>query len=194
MSLPNQKLYCYVDETGQDTGSEYFITAVVISQGNQQPIRQDLEIIERQTKIFKRKWYRAGSEQRMRFIEQVFKYGNKFGRIFYAVHQKPTRTYSAWTEAIVSAVTEIAPNYYRARVYVDGIDHKKATQLTKILRARGIKLSMVRTTRDETEVMIRLADRMAGLVRAANEQQSNYAELLAEGKNIGIIKKIKTTP
>lgn len=46
-----QKLYCYVDETGQDTKSEFFIVVVVVNDENQELLRGNLCKIEALAKI-----------------------------------------------------------------------------------------------------------------------------------------------
>ncbi len=51
-----QKLYCYIDETGQDVGSEFFIVVAVVSDKEQDLLRDSLLEIEFQTKIGQRKW------------------------------------------------------------------------------------------------------------------------------------------
>jgi len=191
---PKQKLYCYVDETGQDAGSKIFITAAVVSSDDQHNLRMELEAIEKQTKIFKRKWYRAGRRQRTDFITRIMESGQRFGKIFYIVYKKPILFFLSWLEVIASALESVVQGDYRAQVYVDGIDHKKAAELTNTLRAKGVKLSFVKSARDETEAFIRLADRAAGLVRSASEQKGEYAKLLAETNTLGVINETKTTP
>lgn len=51
--------------------------------------------------------------------------------------------------------------------YVDGIDKTIAKKLTNILRTRGVRLNLVRSRRDESEPLIRLADMWAGCIRGA---------------------------
>jgi len=43
---PKEKLYCYVDETGQDPASSVFVVVVVVSAENQDALRQALMNIE----------------------------------------------------------------------------------------------------------------------------------------------------
>ena len=54
-----------------------------------------------------------------------------------------------------------------ATIYVDGIDKKKALELTNALRTHGVSLRRVRSARDESEPLIRLADMWAGCARGA---------------------------
>ncbi len=54
-----QKIYCYVDETGQDVGSEFFIVVAIVNDKDQNPLREDLLKIESQAKIGQRKWHKT---------------------------------------------------------------------------------------------------------------------------------------
>jgi hypothetical protein len=67
-------------------------------------------------------------------------------------------------------------------VFVDGIDRKKAAELTNALRLRGVSLELVRSRRDESEPLIRLADRWAGCIRRAlsghREEQALFERAL----------------
>ena len=71
-------------------------------------------------------------------------------------------------DVLEHAIKDQASPSYTLRTYVDGIDEKKAAELTNALRARGISLESVKSRRDESEPLIRLADRWAGCIRAAH--------------------------
>ena len=90
------KIYCYVDETGQDVGSPFFIVVAVVSSGDQNQLRAILEDVEKETKIFKRKWYRAGHKQRADFLNFVTKRDNLFIKVFYQQYKKPVLYFSLW--------------------------------------------------------------------------------------------------
>jgi electron transfer flavoprotein alpha/beta subunit len=78
---------------------------------------------------------------------------------------------------------------YTARVFVDGIDRKKAAELTNALRLRGVSLEMVRGRRDESEPAIRLADMWAGCVRAATLGRRQEESLLRRALDTGYIRR-----
>lgn len=61
---------------------------------------------------------------------------------------------------------------------MDGIDRQKAKELTNALRSRGVTLDMVKSRRDESEPLIRLADRWAGCVRATQAGKPEEKTLL----------------
>lgn len=58
------------------------------------------------------------------------------------------------------------------------IDAKKATELTNALRSHDIQLRHVRTVRDESEPLIRLADMWAGCARVAALGNKQAEELI----------------
>jgi len=72
----------------------------------------------------------------------------------------------------------------RPCVFVDGIDRQKASELTNALRVRGVSLDKVRSRRDESEPMIRLADMWAGCIRAAREGSQEEAKMLDAALNL----------
>lgn len=193
-SSKKQKLYCYIDETGQDVGSDFFITVAIVSEKDQHAFRNDLSVIEQKTKIFKRKWYRAGYHQRLDFMTRILENEGKFCCCFYIVRKKPVNFFLSWLEIVEKALFFVAAENYSAQVCVDGIDNKKAQQLTSALRSKGIKLSFVKTAQDERDSCIRLADRVVGLIRTAKEQGGEYLKLLSKAENLEFIKQIKTTP
>ena len=79
---------------------------------------------------------------------------------------------------------------YQAIVYVDGIDKKKARELTGDLRLKGVRLQYVRSARDESEPMIRLADRWAGCIRDAFEGKPESFKILSKAEKEGYIKRL----
>src|SRR3990167_8329939 len=50
------RIYCYVDETGQDLRADFFIVVAVVSDEKQNPLRSRLEKLEALVKIGKKKW------------------------------------------------------------------------------------------------------------------------------------------
>lgn len=74
------KLYCYVDETGQDTKGRLFIVVA----GERVKLNQYLEEVENKCGIGKRKWVRAKSvsTSRDRYLESL-NTGDLKHKIFY---------------------------------------------------------------------------------------------------------------
>jgi len=67
--MPKQKLYCYVDETGQDTASEVFIVVAVLSDRNQRVLADALIEIEELAGVRYSKWHNSKPTRRVRYIE-----------------------------------------------------------------------------------------------------------------------------
>ena len=63
-----QKLYCYVDETGQDPTSEFFIVVAVVIQTEQELIKKKLETLERLAGTNRKKWHKVRPENRMHYL------------------------------------------------------------------------------------------------------------------------------
>ena len=103
--------------------------------------------------------------------------------MFFGVYPKPLPYFLPVLDVLEHAIKFKAVPPYTARVFVDGIDRKKAAELTNALRVRGVSLDLVRSRRDESEPLIRLADMWAGCVRASlegrDEEQKLFERALA---------------
>ncbi len=64
MSNKIKKLYVYVDETGQDSGSNFFVVVNVISENDQEAIRIKLRELEKETKVGLKKWQKSRSPEK----------------------------------------------------------------------------------------------------------------------------------
>lgn len=182
MSHAIQKLYCYADETGQDARSSVFIVAAVVSEEEQNALRQQIIDTEQESGIGLSKWSNASQDRRIKFLRLVLE--RDIGRrdIFYGTYKKPIPYFFPMLDLIAKAIKAKAKSEYQTKVYVDGIDRKKARELTNALRIEGISLKMVKSRRDESEPLIRLADRWAGCVRAALEANKEAKALVKKAK------------
>lgn len=189
--LLKQQLYCYVDETGQDVRSGVFIVAAVVSAEEQAHLRRSLEAVEQETGIGARKWHKASHERRMRFLETTFERGIAKECVFYGAYRKPLPYFLPMLDTIANAIKAKASGEYQTRVYVDGIDRKKAKELTNALRMDGVSLVMVKGKRDESEPLIRFADRWAGCARASLEGNQEARRLVENAKHSGYLREIE---
>jgi len=164
-----QKLFCYVDETGQDDRSEYFFVVAVVSEREQDALKGSLIRLEQQTKVGSKKWHKLRSPAREHFLELALNAQLAAGEVFFGRYEKPLPFFQPMVETLSKAILLLAAEDYQAVVYVDGIDRKKARELTAALRENGIKTQQVRSARDESEPLIRLADRWAGCIRGRFE-------------------------
>jgi hypothetical protein len=185
-----QKIYCYVDETGQDIKSEFFIVVAVVNDEDQNLLRKNLYEIESLTKIGKRKWHKSSFDRKKQYLNLLIKKAICKGDIYFGHYKKPIPYFLPILEVLEKAILDKTKENYKAIVYVDGIDKKKANELTNALRVRKIKLGLVKSRRDESEPLIRLADRWAGCIRASFLQNKEYKDILERAKNKKFIKEV----
>jgi hypothetical protein len=189
--MPKQKLYCYLDETGQDTASEVFIVVAVLSDRNQEYLRDALIEIEELAGVRYSKWHNSKPERRLRYIELALDRNLGQEDVFFGSYPKPLPYLLPMIEVLERSIKAKAAPSYTARVFVDGIDRKKAAELTNALRLHGISLEMVRSRRDESEPIIRLADMWAGCIRGALLGKAEERALLARAMEKNYIKRIQ---
>jgi len=186
-----QRLYCYVDETGQDSRSNVFIVSVVVAEGDQERIRELLVRIENEARTNGLKWHKTESSRRLAYLRLVTEQAAAIGETYFGIFEKPLPFFLPTLEVIEGAVNLAATPPYRARVIVDGIDQKKAAELTNALRVRGVSLDMVRGKRDESEPLIRLADMWAGCIRAAFSGRQEERSLMERAMDLTCLRPIK---
>lgn|SRR5574341_12942 len=186
-----QKLYCYVDETGQDTLGELFIVSVIIVEPEREELISQLVEIERVSQKGQRKWMKARQEQRVAYIRGILRLPALKGRLNYALYRHTTEYLSRTVQATAQAITTYAQGEYKAVVFVDGL-RKSQTQWfgseLRHLRVRTEKVKGVRS--EESDVLMRLADALAGFVRAATIGQSEFVSMLEKGKADGFIREL----
>ncbi len=182
-----QKFYCYIDETGQDTKSEVFVVVAVVSEKEQDKLREELMNIEKLAKTGHRKWHKSKPERRLKYLQMVI--AQKIGKeeVFFASYQKPLPYFLPILETIERAIKLKVKGQYQATVCVDGIDKKKARELTNALHLRGVKTSFVKSKRDESEPLIRLADMWAGCIRAVFLKRKKEMDLIKKAKKISCL-------
>lgn len=185
-----QRLYCYVDESGQDTKSEVFIVVAVISDKEQYMLRQKLSEIENMAKTGHRKWHKSRSERRMKYLRLVLNQKIGKGDVYVGHFKKPLPYFLPMLEVLEKSIKKKVKEKYRATVYIDGIDRKKAAELTNALRLRGISLEFVKSRKDESEPVIRLADMWSGCIRGAMLGKKEESAIFKEAKEIQYLEDI----
>ena len=182
------KLYCYVDETGQDTKGTFFIVAVVITD-ERRPLEAYLESAEVITGK-KTKWMKTSDTVRQAYIrtlaEEIFP-----GMIFVKNYRSDILNFDE-PEVLATAQAlnlyreqhRIAENRYKATITIDGLSKTMAVRIGSELRKLGVKTRKVVGSRDEASAIVRLADAIAGLVREAQEGRMEYKKLKSKlGRN-----------
>jgi hypothetical protein len=187
-----QKLYCYVDETGQDTEGGLFVVAVAIIGTNREEVRKLLQQIEYTSGKGKKKWMKATRKQRHAYIKQVVQALAFRGRIFFASFEKTTDYLPCLLQTVAWALARAtfeAP--YQATILIDGLGKKEYHRVGTGLRDLGVVVKKVRGLRDENDEFVRLVDATAGFVRDHLEGQVYGKELYQEAVRVGTIEEVK---
>src|SRR3989344_1314461 len=96
MPKPTQKLYCYVDETGQDTKGELFLVSIVITEDDYEALEKLLDEIERKSQKRKDKWSGSSIKRRLAYLELIINNRQFRDKISYA-HYHSTKEYQELT-------------------------------------------------------------------------------------------------
>lgn len=187
-----QKLYCYLDETGQDAKSEFFIVVAIVSDKDQQQLRRQLSDIEEIAQTNRLKWHKTEHRRRMDYLSLVLERNIAKGSVYMAHYQKPIPYFFPIMDVLEKAIKIAAAGSYEARIYVDGIDKKKAMELTNALRSAGISLRIVKGCRDESEPIIRLADMWAGCARSALLGRKDAQDIVKRAKEENYLCELKS--
>lgn len=187
-----QKLYCYVDETGQDTKSEFFIVVAVVSDKDQHRLRRQLTDVEEVAQTNHLKWHKTEHRRRIKYLSLVLARNIAKGSVYTARYQKPIPYFFPVIDVLEKAIKKAASDNYQAKIYIDGIDRKKAMELTNALRVAGISLRMVKGCRDESEPIIRLADMWAGCIRSALLGHKDTEDIVTRAKKESYLRELKS--
>ena len=184
------KLYCYVDETGQDTMGDFFLVAVVIARENRDRLADQLELIERASGKGRVKWTKVRERVGLDYIKRVLGAPDFKGALYFSSYHD-TKAYMALTvigtaKAIISAAGDRA----ETTVYVDGLPKSKLRWFGVELRRLSVRSSKVSgVRREEADSLMCLADAVAGFVRLALSGRSpDAARLFEMGKRDGYLK------
>ncbi|MCX6810080.1 MAG: DUF3800 domain-containing protein [Candidatus Berkelbacteria bacterium] len=167
-----EKLYCYVDETGQDTMGRWFLVVVVIVAEEKDKIEEKLLAIERQSGKYKTKWHKSKFPSRQKYIDGIKKIKELNNSFYYSTYQNTTLFTDLLALTTAKAVLNRAGDNYSTSITVDGLTRNLEMQFAALLRKLKIKTGKVKGARDESSSLVRLADAMAGLLRDACENQS----------------------
>ncbi len=175
-----QKLYCYVDETGQDTNGEFFLVAAVVIGQDRDAILPILETIERQSGKNKVKWVRARESFNQAYMEAVLAESCFKGRLSFAVYRNSTEYLQHRVQATQLAISKYAEERYKATIIVDGLQGKQVRDFRNLLRIVGIRFKTVRGIRDEADAFVRLADAVCGFTRNGLAGHAVFAPMLED--------------
>jgi len=186
-----KKIYCYVDESGQDTRGKLFLVSVIITDKERKGLEAFLERVEGETGKGKVKWTESKNESRKRYIKMILSSSLLEGKLHYAFYENTTKYLTLTILTTARAITILSLKDYKAVIYVDGLPKSLTKFFGKELRHLEIKTEKVRGVRkEETDCFIRLADALCGFVRAAIEGQKDYKALLAKARERKLIREL----
>jgi hypothetical protein len=190
MSQPAQKIYAFVDESGQETNGALFLVSVIVT-GQEYDLLNEvlIEIEERSSKSLK-KWSRARFEYRVAYIEAVITQPLFRGLIFFSRYINSQAYFDLTVETTAKAIHHKNNQAAPATVIVDGLSGRDVNRFKTRLRGFGVNVRKVRGARDESEPIVRLADAVAGFVRDFLEGQPYTPELYEKALREGIFMEI----
>jgi len=177
-----QKLYCYVDESGQDTKGRIFVVSVVVIGHERDDFLQLCQRLEEASGKHKDKWGRAKHERRMQYLRYIFADHRFRNSLCYSLFRGDHNFDHATIAAILAAVQyKKLSGHYTTFVYVDGLSKTKRHEYGVSLRRLGLPVRHLGgIARDESNALTRLADALAGFVRDALSGDSEEIKALFE--------------
>jgi len=121
-----KKLYCYVDESGQNTKGRIFVVSIVLTDQTRDELLKICEQLEQVSGKRKDKWGDAGHEERMRYLKHIFADDRFKGCLRYELFHQTVDYDNATVKGIVTAVKwEKQIGKYTTVVYIDGLRKTK---------------------------------------------------------------------
>lgn len=187
------KLYCYVDESGQDTRGKLFIVAViVVGTDARDELIASLEVIEQETSKGQLKWSNTNRTRRVEYIRSIVNLQLLVRKINYA-HYTDTLDYLPLTvSTIEKALRETGEGDFTAIVLIDALPPSQARRIGNLLHQSGMPVKKVRgVRREESDALIRLADSVCGWVRDSHEAETDLRVLFDQAIREGILRDLR---
>src|SRR4030043_82850 len=185
-----QKIYCYADETGQDTKGKFFLVSVIVTEKDRDDLRNKLRKAEQVSGKKNRKWSKATRAQRKKYMEFIINDRDFINKLFYARYFDTKEYIDLTILATAKAILNKTNNNYEAIVFVDGLKKTERHCFAAGLRKLKVKIKKVRGLRDQSDEFIRLADALAGFIRDAIEKDQIMSLIYNTAKQNNIIKEL----
>lgn len=185
------KLYCYVDESGQDTRGSLFIVSIVLVDKEKDRATKLCEYMERASGKGHVKWIKANHSKRLEYIRYVLHEFFFIGKLNFAVYRNSRDYFPLTVLTIARAIVANVQGTYKATVLIDGLPRAQQRWVGSELRHLHIQVRKVRGLRkEENDALIRLADAVCGFVRLALEGQKEALELFERAKQSGFLREL----
>ena len=177
------KLYCYVDESGQDTHGDLFVVCVVLLSEERHQVALRCETIELETGRGNVKWSKTRYDKRLAYIRRILQEPILEGKLSCFTHRNSIDYLSLTIQAVAATVLSTVQQPYKVTVLIDGLARSQYRDVGSRLRQSGISVRKVRGVKqDENDALIRLADSLCGFVRAAIEEEGEMRVLCERAK------------
>ncbi|HEY4361439.1 MAG TPA: DUF3800 domain-containing protein [Bryobacteraceae bacterium] len=173
-----QKIYCYVDESGQDTKGDLFLVALVVTGTERDELVREAERIEHTSGKGIIKWRKTRLERKTAYLRAILTSPQFSGKLFYARYTKTKGAYlDLMALSAARAILGKAEQEFSATVVVDGLHESEVWHFSRVLRSLRVPVRKVRGVKDESNSLIRLADALAGFVRDYLEGEEYAAKI-----------------
>ena len=193
-NIRTEKIYCYVDETGQDTKGWLFITVSIIIENEKIPLEIFLEACEAKSGCHKRKWLKTRNKEKTKYIGLVLSSALFKEKIYFRKYDQGRDYVQMAADAIVGAIEAYAERRMLGKtaviIIIDGLNSVEKATISRIIRKNGIFVDKIRGMRDQSSSLIRLADTVAGIVRDAEEGNAKLQTVVNELEQKGVISEI----
>lgn len=185
------KLYCYVDESGQDTQGRLFVVAAIVTEKDRDLYRTGCESAELESQRGREKWSKSRPQHKTEYIRLILGQPIFNGHLFYATYKNTTAYHEATAQTIALVLGAFEGQSQNAVVIIDALPKSLQIPTRQQIKHFGVRVDKVRgVQKDENEALIRLADAICGLVRDALKGQVEYEDLLDQAIHTGIIRDV----
>lgn len=186
--MATQKLYCYVDETGQDTKGKLFLVAIVLKEIEQlESLEKKLEEIEKRSSKKQIKWKRLKKDIKIKYLKELLQIRELRKSIFYSVYENTTEYTSLTSFTVAKAVLSKSNADYTVTVIIDELNDRERDTVRKELKKLKVKYNKIRGMKDEQNIFLRLSDAMAGFLREVYEKEEYALTLIKKFESEQIV-------
>lgn len=125
-------LFCYVNETGQDTQGRLFIVAVVVTESERDDLRQQCGAIELESGKGQRKWVKSKQARRLAYIRQVLDIPVLHGKLCFLASYDHVDYLGATVRAVTGSLRLVESGEFQATVLIDGLQRSEERHRTTV--------------------------------------------------------------
>lgn len=171
-------LYCFVDETGQDTKGKFFLVSIVLIDRDRIDIlEKKLSLIESSEKIKSLRWKGLPFRTKINLLEKLSVISELGKTIFYSAYEDTTAYTPLVALSIAKAILAKCKNC-ATYIIIDGLNDRDREIIRRELKRLKIKYKKIRGLKDEQNIFLRLAHLFANFIRDYKEKQKYAVKLM----------------